>query len=78
MVGVLSLLRGWSALRTLATRGWLMTSSAAVLIAVNVVEAALGYFVIPLVSVLLGWWSRGNGYAAPSASRWCRRRPRSW
>ncbi len=66
MVGVLSLLRGWPALRTLSVRGWLMTTSAAVLIAANwglyiyavfaghVVEAALGYFISPLFSVLLG------------------------
>ncbi|MGE0299942.1 EamA family transporter RarD [Pseudonocardia sp.] len=66
MVAVLSVLRGWGALRALSLRGWAMTTSAAMLIAVNwglfiyavftghVVESALGYFMSPLVSVLLG------------------------
>jgi chloramphenicol-sensitive protein RarD len=63
---VISVLRGWSQLRALRPRGWAMVSAAGVLITVNwglyiyavfaghVVEAALGYFVSPLVSVLLG------------------------
>jgi chloramphenicol-sensitive protein RarD len=66
MAAALTALRGWGALRTLPARGWAMTSAAGGLIAVNwglyiyavyagqVVEAALGYFVSPLVSVLLG------------------------
>lgn len=66
MIAVLSVLRGWPELRALSGRGWAMTTAAGVLIAVNwglyiysvldgqVVEAALGYFMSPLVSVLLG------------------------
>lgn len=66
MIIVLSVVRGWSELRTLRARGWAMVTAAGVLIAVNwglyiyavfaghVVEAALGYFMSPLVSVLLG------------------------
>ena len=66
MAAVLTLLRGWTALRTLPARGWAMVTAAAVLIAVNwglfiyavsvghVVEVALGYYIGPLVSVLLG------------------------
>nr|BFF02500.1 EamA family transporter RarD [Streptoalloteichus tenebrarius] len=56
----------WRVLRQLPARGWLLVGAAAVLIAVNwatyiyavnsgqVVESALGYFVNPLFSVLLG------------------------
>jgi chloramphenicol-sensitive protein RarD len=63
---VLSIVRGWPELRTLRPRGWAMVTAAGLLIAVNwglyiyavfaghVVEAALGYFMSPLVSVLLG------------------------
>lgn len=59
-------LRRWRVLRALPARGWAMVAGAAVLIAVNwgvyiyavnsghVVESALGYFINPLVSVLLG------------------------
>lgn len=66
MAVVLTAVRGWGALRALSARGWAMTTAAGALIAVNwgvyiyavyagqVVEAALGYFVSPLVSVLLG------------------------
>jgi chloramphenicol-sensitive protein RarD len=66
MAVVLAVLRGWGALRALSARGWAMVTAAAVLIAVNwglfiyavgvghVVEVALGYFIGPLVSVLLG------------------------
>jgi chloramphenicol-sensitive protein RarD len=66
MAAVLSAVRGWRALRTLAARGWAMVTAAALLIAVNwglfiysvgighVVEVALGYYIGPLVSVLLG------------------------
>jgi chloramphenicol-sensitive protein RarD len=66
MAVVLAAVRGWGALRTLSLRGWAMVTAAAVLIAVNwglfiyavgvghVVEVALGYFIGPLVSVLLG------------------------
>ncbi|MBN9737349.1 MULTISPECIES: EamA family transporter RarD [unclassified Pseudonocardia] len=63
---VLTVLRGWSDLRRLDLRGWCATAAAAVFIAVNwgmfiwgvsvgrVVEAALGYYMTPLVGVLLG------------------------
>jgi chloramphenicol-sensitive protein RarD len=66
MAVVLSLANGWTELRRLNLRGWGMVSAAAVLIAGNwgiyiyavlsgqVVEAALGYFMSPLVSVMLG------------------------
>ena len=66
MVVVISLLRGWPELRALSARGWAMVAAAGMLITVNwglyiyavfngqVVEAALGYFMSPLVSVLLG------------------------
>ena len=67
MAGVLTLNRGsWSLLRGLGGRGWLMVNGAAIAIAANwglfihgvgihhVVEIALGYFMSPLVSVLLG------------------------
>jgi chloramphenicol-sensitive protein RarD len=66
MAVVLAVLRGWGALRSLSSRGWTMISAAAALIAVNwglfiyatgidrIVEVALGYFIGPLVSVLLG------------------------
>ena len=66
MTVVLSLRHGWPELRALPRRGWGMVTAAAVLITVNwglyifavfdgqFVEAALGYFVSPLVSVLLG------------------------
>lgn len=66
MIVVLSLKRGWAELRALHARGWLMVGGASVLITINwglyiyavfaghVVEAALGYFMSPLVSVLLG------------------------
>jgi chloramphenicol-sensitive protein RarD len=66
MAAVLSLARGWGELRRLAPRGWAMVTAAGLLISVNwglyiyavftgqVVEAALGYFISPLVSVLLG------------------------
>jgi len=66
MAGVLTLYKGWPRLRVLRARGWLMVTAAAVAIAVNwglfiygvgihhVVEIALGYFMSPLVSVLLG------------------------
>ncbi|MHA6792616.1 EamA family transporter RarD [Pseudonocardia bannensis] len=66
MVGVLTVLRGWAALRALSLRSWLMAAAAAGLITVNwglfiasvfigrVVEVALGYFISPLFSVLLG------------------------
>lgn len=66
MVVVLSAVGGWPELRTLRARGWGMVTAAGLLIAVNwglyiyavftgqVVEAALGYFMSPLVSVLLG------------------------
>lgn len=68
MVVVLAVVpgHGWAAVRALPARGWAMVTAAAVLIAVNwglfiyavsvghVVEVALGYYVGPLVSVLLG------------------------
>ena len=66
MAGVLAAVGGWGAVRVLSGRGWAMITAASVLIAVNwglfiyavsvghVVEVALGYYVGPLVSVLLG------------------------
>jgi chloramphenicol-sensitive protein RarD len=66
MALVLAALGGWGALRVLAARGWAMIAAASVLIAINwglfiyavsvghVVEVALGYYVGPLVSTLLG------------------------
>jgi chloramphenicol-sensitive protein RarD len=66
MAVVLTVLRGWRQLRALSGRGWLMAGAAAVAIAVNwglfiygvgihhVVEISLGYFMSPLLSVLLG------------------------
>jgi chloramphenicol-sensitive protein RarD len=66
MVVVTTLLRGWGQIRVMTVRDWAMTSAAGLLIAVNwgvyifavlaghVVEAALGYFMSPLVNVLLG------------------------
>ncbi len=66
MVVVITATRGWSELRTLRPRGWAMVAAAGALISVNwglyiyavfagqVVEAALGYFMSPLISVLLG------------------------
>jgi chloramphenicol-sensitive protein RarD len=66
MIVVISLVRGWPELRALAPRGWAMVAAAGVLITINwglyiyavfdgqIVEAALGYFMSPLVSVLLG------------------------
>ncbi len=66
MAVITTALHRWSDLRRLSGRGWLMVTAASVLIAVNwgvyihavntrhVVEAALGYFINPLVSVLLG------------------------
>jgi chloramphenicol-sensitive protein RarD len=66
MLVVMTATRGWSQLRALRPKGWAMVTAAGVLITVNwgvyiyavlsgqVVEAALGYFVSPLISVLLG------------------------
>ena len=66
MAGVLTVRNGWGELRTLHARGWAMVTAAAVLIAVNwglfiygvaighVVEIALGYYIGPLVNVVLG------------------------
>ncbi|MEV0676519.1 EamA family transporter RarD [Actinosynnema sp. NPDC050436] len=66
MVLLTAVLGRWAGLRTLSAKGWLMVAAASVLIAVNwgvyiysvntghVVEAALGYFINPLVSVVLG------------------------
>ena len=66
MAVVLAVVGGWAAVRTLSARGWAMIAAASVLIAANwglfiyavsvghVVEVALGYYVGPLVSVLLG------------------------
>jgi chloramphenicol-sensitive protein RarD len=63
---VVTALRQWKVIRGMAGRTWLMVVAASVLISINwgvyifavnaghVVEAALGYFVIPLFSVLLG------------------------
>ena len=66
MAGVLAIMRGWRQLRELSPRGWLVVAAAATAITVNwgifiygvtinhVVEIALGYFMSPLISVLLG------------------------
>jgi chloramphenicol-sensitive protein RarD len=66
MVGVSALVHGWQQLRRLTGRGWLTVTAAALCIAGNwglfiygvavdrVVEIALGYYMSPLCSVLLG------------------------
>ncbi|MEU4802210.1 EamA family transporter RarD [Actinosynnema sp. NPDC023587] len=66
MALITAVLGRWAGLRRLSVKGWAMVTAASVLIAVNwgvyiysvnsghVVEAALGYFINPLVSVLLG------------------------
>ncbi|MDN5917640.1 MAG: EamA family transporter RarD [Pseudonocardia sp.] len=66
MTAALTLMRGWRSLRGLGPRGWAAVAAAAVFIAINwgmfiygvsvglVVEAALGYYMTPLVSVALG------------------------
>lgn len=66
MAVITAALGRWAGIRRLSGRGWVMVTVASVLIAVNwgvyihavntghVVEAALGYFINPLVSVLLG------------------------
>ncbi len=66
MAVITAALGRWAGIRRLSRRGWAMVAAASVLIAVNwgvyihavntghVVEAALGYFINPLVSVLLG------------------------
>lgn len=63
---VLTVVRGWSTLRGMSGRTWLLVAAGAVVISINwglyiwavnsdqVVEAALGYFVNPLVTVALG------------------------
>ncbi len=63
---ILTVVRGWGAIVSMAPRVWMMVVAAAGLISINwviyiwavnnghVVEAALGYFINPLVSVLLG------------------------
>lgn len=65
MVGLLTLTRGWSQLRGQTWRTWVTITGASVLITVNwgvyiwgvthgrVVESALGYYMNPLVSVVL-------------------------
>ncbi len=66
MAVVVTTLRLWSTIRRMAGRTWVLVFCASALISVNwgvyiyavngghVVEAALGYFINPLVSVLLG------------------------
>ena len=66
MAVVVTVLRQWSTLRALSARTWLLVVAAAMLIAVNwgvyiyavnsghVIDAALGYFINPLLSVVLG------------------------
>ncbi len=63
---ILTVVRGWRAIVTMPPRVWGLVVAAAILISVNwviyiwavnnghVVEAALGYFINPLVSVVLG------------------------
>ena len=66
MAVVLALVGGWRELRSLPSRGWAKVTAAAVLISANwglfiygvaighVVEIALGYYIGPLVNVVLG------------------------
>lgn len=66
MAVVVTVLRQWSTLRAVTARTWLLVVAASVLIAVNwgvyiyavnsehVIDAALGYFINPLLSVVLG------------------------
>jgi chloramphenicol-sensitive protein RarD len=66
MVVVVTALRQWRSIRVIPVRSWLLVALAATLIAVNwgvyiyavnnerVIEASLGYFMNPLVSVLIG------------------------
>lgn len=66
MLLVLTAVQGWSELRRASLRTWALVAAAAVLVSVNwgvyiyavnhnqVVEAALGYFINPLVTVSLG------------------------
>lgn len=63
---ILTVVRGWRAIRSMPLRVWGLVVAGAILISINwviyiwavnngrVVEAALGYFINPLVSVLLG------------------------
>lgn len=63
---VVTALRQWSEIREMAGRTWLLVVAGSILISINwgvyiyavnsgqVVDAALGYFINPLVSVLLG------------------------
>ncbi len=63
---VVTLLRQWPGIRGMAGRTWLLVVAGSILIAINwgvyiyavnngqVVDAALGYFINPLLSVLLG------------------------
>lgn len=64
MAGVLTLLRGWGALRSLSAGGWARVAAAGALITVNlgvfiygvaidrVVDISLGYYISPLLSTL--------------------------
>ncbi|WP_245607343.1 EamA family transporter RarD [Pseudonocardia spinosispora] len=66
MAAVLAVTKGWSLVGRLSRRGWVIVAASAVAITVNwglfiygatnghVVEIALGYFMSPLVSVVLG------------------------
>lgn len=72
MAVVVSVLRQWRAVRTMPAKVWLQVAAAAVLIAVNwgvyiyavnngqVIGASLGYFMNPLVSVLIGVLALGE------------------
>ena len=88
MVAVVTGARQWSTLRALGRRTWLLVIAASALIAVNwgvyiyavnsghVIDAALGYFINPLLSVVLGvllfherlgalqWAAVGLGFAS--------------
>lgn len=80
MLLVLSVLRGWGAIRAMPARTWLIVVAAATLIAVNwgvyiwavnngrVLDAALGYFLNPLISVLIGVLALRERL---SALQWC-------
>jgi chloramphenicol-sensitive protein RarD len=86
MAGVLTVLSGWSALRSLSLRGWAMVAAASALIAVNwglfiyavsvdhVVEVALGYYIGPWSAWSSAWWSCASGSAVCSGSPWESRR----
>jgi chloramphenicol-sensitive protein RarD len=80
MAGITLALGQWGVLRRLSVKGWLMVAGASVLIAINwgfyiyavnsshVVEASLGYFINPLVSVVLGVLVLGERLRLPQVA----------